>query len=75
MKVARLLVAVPLALAGCDDMSVQPKQKAYSPLVGPAQVPPGTVEYNEKPFSEASLRRLRTTSSDCARPQCSTFMT
>ncbi len=49
MKAASLGLAVSLALAGCDDMSVQPKQKAYSPLVGPAQVPPGIVEFGSKP--------------------------
>jgi len=38
-----------MALGGCDDMSVQPKQKVYSPLVGPAKVPSGTVEYYEMP--------------------------
>jgi mono/diheme cytochrome c family protein len=48
MRRAMLLVAVALALAGCDDMSIQPKQKAYSPLVGPAQVPSGTVEYGDE---------------------------
>jgi len=40
-----------MALGGCDDMSVQPKQKAYSPLVGPVQMPPGIVEYNNKQAS------------------------
>lgn len=44
-----LLFSVAVALAGCDDMSVQPKQKAYSPLVGPAQLPAGIVEHNERP--------------------------
>jgi mono/diheme cytochrome c family protein len=49
MKPVILALAVSIALVGCDDMSVQPKQKAYSPLVGPAQVPPATVEYDDKP--------------------------
>jgi mono/diheme cytochrome c family protein len=44
-----LLLAMLLILAGCDDMSNQPKQKAYSPGVGPASVPSDTVEYQEKP--------------------------
>ncbi|MDQ6869402.1 MAG: cytochrome c [Pseudomonadota bacterium] len=48
MRRVFLLLAVPVALGGCDDMSVQPKQKAYSPLVGPAKVPPNTVEYQDK---------------------------
>jgi mono/diheme cytochrome c family protein len=45
-----LAFAMTFALAGCDDMSVQPKQKAYSPLVGPASVPQDTVEYRDKPI-------------------------
>jgi mono/diheme cytochrome c family protein len=44
-----VLLAVPVALGGCDDMSVQPKQKDYSPLVAPAQIPSATVEYDDKP--------------------------
>jgi mono/diheme cytochrome c family protein len=55
MKLALLLLAVPVTLAGCDDMSVQPKQKAYSPFVGPAQVPPGTVEYDDEPAEAPPL--------------------
>jgi hypothetical protein len=35
MRRAFLLLAVPGALGGCDDMSVQPKQKVYSPSSGP----------------------------------------
>jgi mono/diheme cytochrome c family protein len=42
------LLLATVALGGCDDMSVQPKQKAYSPLVGPVQIPSGTVEYDDK---------------------------
>jgi mono/diheme cytochrome c family protein len=49
MRRTFVLLMGAAALAGCDDMSIQPKQKAYSPLVGPAQVPSDTVEYNEKP--------------------------
>jgi mono/diheme cytochrome c family protein len=45
-----LLFSAAVVLAGCDDMSVQPKQKAYSPLVGPVQLPPGIVEHNERPM-------------------------
>jgi mono/diheme cytochrome c family protein len=33
------------AVAGCDDMTVQPKQQDYSPQVGPAAVPADTVEF------------------------------
>jgi len=49
MRRGLLLIAVLAPLGGCDDMSVQPKQKAYSPLVGPAKVPSNTVEYQDKP--------------------------
>jgi len=45
---AILLVAVLATLGGCDDMADQPKQKAYSPGVGPVQVPSGAVEYEDK---------------------------
>lgn len=49
MRRVFLLLAAPVAIGGCNDMSVQPKQKVYSPLVGPAKVPSGTVEYDDKP--------------------------
>ena len=45
----RALLLAPLLLAACDDMSVQPKQKNYSPLVGPAATPEETVQFGEKP--------------------------
>jgi mono/diheme cytochrome c family protein len=35
-------------LAGCDNMDNQPKQTAYSPLVGPASVPTHTVEFQSQ---------------------------
>jgi len=50
MKLGQLLLAVPFVLVGCDDMSDQPKQKAYSPLTGPAQIPAETEEYDNKPL-------------------------
>ena len=37
-----------LLLAGCDDMVTQPKQMNYSPLVGPAATPAGTVQYGSE---------------------------
>jgi mono/diheme cytochrome c family protein len=43
-----VLVAA-LALAACDYMADQPKQKYYSPAVGPAKTPEGTVEFGSKP--------------------------
>ncbi|HSU05684.1 MAG TPA: cytochrome c, partial [Acetobacteraceae bacterium] len=48
---ATLLIAVLLLLAGCDDMSDQPRQKQYSPAVGPAQRPPGVVRFQSKPVA------------------------
>ncbi len=44
--------ALPLillaALAGCDDMTSQPKQKTYAPLAAPAKRPADTVQYAER---------------------------
>ena len=37
-------------LSACDDMGEQPKQKVYSPEVGPAKTPGGTVEFEERPL-------------------------
>jgi mono/diheme cytochrome c family protein len=48
MSRALLMLAGLLLLVACDDMSDQPKQKAYSPAASPAKVPSGTVEYLEK---------------------------
>jgi mono/diheme cytochrome c family protein len=45
MTRAATLLLLPALLAGCSDMSVQSKQKNYSPLVGPAQLPSGVVEF------------------------------
>jgi len=47
--VAGLLLASLAVLGACDDMSKQPKQKAYSPSAGPAKIPSDTVEYRDKP--------------------------
>jgi mono/diheme cytochrome c family protein len=49
MRRAILLLAGLLLVVSCDDMTDQPKQKVYSPSVGPAEIPFGTVEYLEKP--------------------------
>ena len=42
-------------LAGCDNMDNQPKQKAYSPLVGPAAVPTDTVEFQSQPVTPPAV--------------------
>lgn len=49
MRSPILLLASLLVLGGCDSMDTQPKQKTYSPEVGPANVPADTVEYGDKP--------------------------
>ena len=51
-----------LAVAGCEDMSEQAKQKAYSPEVGPVAVPAETVQFEDHlapapPLTLALLRR------------------
>jgi mono/diheme cytochrome c family protein len=46
MRMAVLLPALAPLLLGCSDMSVQPKQKSYRPLVGPAQTPGGVVAFD-----------------------------
>jgi mono/diheme cytochrome c family protein len=44
------VLAVCLALqGGCDNMDNQPRQRAYSPQVGPAPVPMDTVEFQSPP--------------------------
>ncbi|RNJ48969.1 c-type cytochrome [Methylocystis hirsuta] len=49
-------------LSACSDMSNQPKQRSYSPLVGPAQTPPGIVAFlyrkpNAPPLTLALIER------------------
>ncbi len=45
-----MLLLVGAAVAGCDDMRDQPKQKPYGTgAVGPAPVPAGTVQFDERP--------------------------
>ncbi len=46
-----LALGMVMLLGGCDDMSTQPRQKQYSPAVGPAQRPEGVVQYKEKPVT------------------------
>lgn len=49
LLLAGLLLASLTVLGACDDMTKQPKQKAYSPKVGPVKTPSDTVEYQDKP--------------------------
>ncbi len=49
MRTTAALVLTLLLLVGCNDMVTQPRQKQYSPAVGPAQRPAGTVTFQEQP--------------------------
>jgi len=61
--VIRAIAVIALcALGACSDMSNQPKQRSYSPLVGPAQTPPGTIAFlyrkpNAPPLTLALIER------------------
>jgi mono/diheme cytochrome c family protein len=62
MRLRRILVLGVLMVAGCDYMINQPKQKDYSPDVGPAAQPAHVVEFEKQPstpppVTEALLRR------------------
>lgn len=49
---ATCAVLLVLALCGCDDMTHQAKNDAYSSgRVGPGKTPPGMVDYQSKPVS------------------------
>jgi mono/diheme cytochrome c family protein len=57
-----LLVLVPLALAGCDDMSNQDRQKTWLPAPSPAPLPTDIVMFEERetqppPVTLALLQR------------------
>jgi mono/diheme cytochrome c family protein len=52
---AAFLAATFLALTGCDDMTSQPKQKVYAPLVAPAKTPANTVQFDDKPAAPPSV--------------------
>jgi mono/diheme cytochrome c family protein len=58
---AVILPALAPLLLGCSDMSVQPKQKAYRPLVGPAQTPAGVVPFDAhaEPAPEVNLALIQ----------------
>ncbi|MBV8399187.1 MAG: cytochrome c [Acetobacteraceae bacterium] len=49
MKPSSLVPLGLILLVGCDYMIDQPKQKAYTPEVGPATQPAGVVEFGEHP--------------------------
>ncbi|MEO8714180.1 MAG: cytochrome c [Acetobacteraceae bacterium] len=49
MRQAIAFLAVLMVLAGCDDMTHQPRQKTYTPEVAPAQLPKDIVEYGKTP--------------------------
>jgi mono/diheme cytochrome c family protein len=51
MRRAFIIPAVCLALAACDEMTDQPRQRGYAPTAAPARVPPGTVQYQDKPVA------------------------
>jgi mono/diheme cytochrome c family protein len=46
---AAALLGVCACLAGCDDMSDQPRQKTYMPEPSPPPQPQGVVQYEEIP--------------------------
>lgn len=49
MRRAHLLACLlPIALAACDDMTHQPRQKTYSPAAAPPSQPTGTVQFEER---------------------------
>ena len=55
-------VALLVWLAGCDDMAVQPRQRAYSPAMGPVSPPAHIVEFEARtpvvpPLTSALLLR------------------
>ncbi len=47
MRRELLFAVMSLTLTACDDMADQPKQRAYSPAVGPAAMPANIVEYRD----------------------------
>ena len=61
MRRAIAIIAL-CVLSACSDMSNQPKQRSYSPLVGPAQTPPDAVAFlyrepNAPPLTLALIER------------------
>jgi mono/diheme cytochrome c family protein len=54
-EIIGVLVACLALQVGCDIMDNQPKQRAYSPQVGPARVPMDTVEFQRRPARVPAL--------------------
>jgi mono/diheme cytochrome c family protein len=50
-----MLCTALLLMAGCDDMTQQPKQTNYGPLVGPAAIPGGIVDFGDRPSAVPPL--------------------
>jgi len=50
-----LVLVLLAALAACDDMSEQAKQRHYSPEPDPAPRPEGVVEFEDKPATAPPL--------------------
>ena len=61
MRAALMAIVALMALTACDDMSDQPKQRPYSPAVGPAAIPAGVVPYGDRaePTPALTLALLR----------------
>jgi mono/diheme cytochrome c family protein len=55
MRATLLIAVISVALAACDDMSDQAKQRTYSPAVGPAATPANVVEYREEESQAPAL--------------------
>ena len=68
---ARWILGCLFLLAGCDDMSVQPKQRTYSPAASPVTPPQGTVEFNaQEPVVPAVCAALLTRGQERYRIYC-----
>ena len=55
MKAFRLLASGLLLLVSCDYMIDQPKQKTYTPEVGPAAQPDSIVEFDQQPIAPPAV--------------------
>ena len=55
MRRVLVIVGACLALAACDDMTDQPRQRGYAPAASPARPPSGTVAYQDKPVAAPAV--------------------